>query len=63
MSADRQDPCPICHKGGEDAVKILCDYGINEDGTADIYFEAVCQCCGATWTMESKVSAEVDDDK
>ena len=36
---------------------------LNYDGTANFSFFAKCQNCGATWTMESRVSAEVDDGK
>lgn len=90
MSADRWDPCPICHnlpaewRNGIDylyrivskeefekseaeynklkdkeTVREDWDIGVNEDGTADVSFSAKCQNCGATWTIDTKVSAEI----
>jgi len=56
MSADAWEHCPVCRSQQRDSKTVREDYdlGLNEDGTAYVYFTARCAACGAKWKYENK---------
>ena len=56
MSADAWETCPLCH--AVEAVREDYEIWLNEDGTVNIHFRAVCRKCGTRWEIDSNIHCQ-----